>query len=76
MSRLVPALMTDYKLRSGIASKIMAEADKLLPPCCRGFQDCIHNYMARTGNPESDDWGTDSWHSGSVIGVFVDPDDA
>ncbi|KKL03773.1 hypothetical protein LCGC14_2622760 [marine sediment metagenome] len=31
------------KLRSGVGAKIMA--DKLLP--CRGFQDCIHNYMVR-----------------------------
>ncbi len=35
------------KIRSGVGAKIMAEADKLLPPCCREFQDCIHNYMYR-----------------------------
>ena len=48
--------MTDYKLQSGIAGKLMAEYDKLLPPCCRGFQDCIHNYMVRIPDAKIEPW--------------------
>lgn len=38
------------EIRSGVAAEILAEAMKLLPPCCRDF-DCIHFYMERVGKP-------------------------